>query len=212
MLGSFWKSSASFLGKKLSLRGQLNWSQPGNSANRMDRDCICQKESEEPQNNPRTAHSSPCSSRQHPSDTPMAPGRQYLPWVRVFHVGLHTVSNAALQHLLHTGHQEDLSVRVGDREHPLQERQQLSPSCVHWPSHCPYPHPTHPALGMGHRGSPGKLSLVLCLALPVSPARQLWHRPKPKRKAGFWSPHSDNNTLPSHWKASAVTQNEEKGR
>lgn len=46
---------------------------------------------------------------------------QYLPRVRVLHVRLCTVCNAALQHLLHTGHQEDLHVWVSHRENPLQE-------------------------------------------------------------------------------------------
>lgn len=46
---------------------------------------------------------------------------QYLSWVRVFHVRLCTVRNAALQHLLHAGHQEDLHMWVSHRENTLQQ-------------------------------------------------------------------------------------------
>lgn len=81
---------------------------------------------------------------------------QYLAWVRVLHVRLRTVRNAALQHLLHTDHQEDLHVWVSHRENPLQQTdsglsESRTPRSHRWvwplPPCCPSHSPRRPCSG-----------------------------------------------------------------
>lgn len=168
----------------------------------MDRDCICQKETEELQNNPCFILLYPCSSRQFILPWPQShvPSRGLSFSCRAPHSGQCCPAAPSP----HGPPGRSLCAGWSRRTPPATERQQLShsrtPTCTtgSGPDHSTASSHILPwewATG-AHQAwawpSLGKLSLELCLSLPVSPAWRL--RPKLKGNTGSGYHTVDNNT------------------